>query len=117
MSRINGAAAGIPAEVLDQRPVTGAVTRTPLTAFRYKQAHRFRRRRGQQASGCVVLPNGLYDRLEDRHRQAPAGLAATERAPPAIGVVITDPDRDGHLIREADEPGIVLVIGRAGLAA
>src|SRR5262245_59781653 len=116
MSRIDGAAPGIPADVLDQCPITGAVTRTPLSAFRYKKTHRFRRRRGQQAAGCMVLPDGLDDRLIDGHGQAPAGLAAAERAPSAIGDVITDPDCDGDLIRETDEPGIVLVIGRAGLA-
>src|SRR5215813_3992827 len=64
----------------------------------------------------MMRPDGLYDRLKDRDRHVRAGLAATERAPPAIGVVVADPDRHGHIICEADEPGIVLVICRASLA-
>src|SRR5882672_474035 len=64
-----------------------------------------------------MRPDGLYDWLKDGDRHARAGPAAAERAPPAIGVVVADPDRHGHIIREADEPGIVLVVGRASLAS
>ena len=45
-----------------------------------------------------------------------AGRAAAERAALAVGVVIADPDRDGHVIGEADEPGVILIVGGAGLA-
>jgi hypothetical protein len=31
-------------------------------------------------------------------------------------VGIADPDRDRHLLGEADEPGVAVVLGRAGLA-
>ena len=45
-----------------------------------------------------------------------AGAAAAERLL-AAGVVVADPDRDGDVAGEADEPGVVLVVGGAGLAA
>jgi hypothetical protein len=53
----------------------------------------------------VLGPGRLDDLLEDRHRHPAAGLAAAERAPPAVGVVVADPDPDRDVIGEADEPG------------
>ena len=47
---------------------------------------------------------------------AAAGRAAAERAALAVGIVVADPDRDGDVVGEAHEPGIVLVVGGAGLA-
>ena len=45
-----------------------------------------------------------------------AGGAAAEGAPLAVGVVVADPDRHRDVVGEADEPGVVLVVGGAGLA-
>ena len=42
--------------------------------------------------------------------------AAAERAALAA-IVVADPDRDRHVIGEADEPGVVLLVAGAGLAA
>ena len=77
---------------------------------------RFRRRRSERRLLGVHRPRRLDDLLEDRHRHAAAGLAAAKRAPLAL-VVVADPDADRHVIGEADEPGIVLVVAGAGLAA
>ena len=54
--------------------------------------------------------------LEDRERHLGAGLPAAERAALAVGIVVADPHGDRHVVGEADEPGVVLVVGRAGLA-
>ena len=61
-------------------------------------------------------PDRLDDRLEDRQRHPRAGRAAAERAALAVAVVVADPDRDGHVVGEADEPAVDRVLGRAGLA-
>ena len=54
----------------------------------------------------------LEEVLDDRRRELAAGAAAAEVA----RLVVADIDADHHLGREADEPGILLVVGGAGLA-
>src|SRR5207245_11058317 len=65
----------------------------------------------------VARPGGFDDRRENRYRYPCAGLAVAERATLAFGVVVADPDADRHVVGKADEPGVVLVIARAGFAS
>ena len=74
------------------------------------------RRRRERGLWRDMGPHRLDHRLEDRHRDVAAGRAAAERAALAVGIVVADPDRDGDVVGEADEPGVVLVVGGAGLA-
>src|SRR6516165_1029235 len=74
------------------------------------------RRRSERGPGRDIGPRRLHHRLEDRDRNAAAGCAAAKRAPLAAGIVVAEPDRNRHLVAEAHEPGIVLVVGGAGLA-
>src|SRR5262245_64528612 len=67
------------------------------------------RRRGERCSGRHIGPHRLDHRLEDRHRDVAAGRAAAQRTTLAVGVVVADPDRDGDVVGEAHEPGIVLI--------
>ena len=76
----------------------------------------FWRRRRERGSRRDIGPHRLHHRLEDRNRNAAAGRAAAERAALAVGVVVADPDRHGDVIGEAYEPGVVLLVGGAGLA-
>src|SRR5262249_18240576 len=71
--------------------------------------------RGEQRLPRHRAPGRLDDRAEDRHRGVAAGRAAAERAA-AVGVVVADPHGHRDIIRETDEPGVVLVLAGAGLA-
>src|SRR5262245_13446850 len=86
-----------------------------------------RRLAGQQGLGlwrgrrqrCLegnVGPYRLYHRLENRHRDATTGRAAAQRAAFAVGIVVAEPHRHGHVIREAHEPGVVFNVGGSSLA-
>src|SRR6516165_5599494 len=75
-----------------------------------------RRRRRERGFGCGIGPYRLDHRLEDRYRNVAAGRAAAQRAALAVGVVVADPDRDGDVVGEPNEPGVVLLVGGAGLA-
>jgi len=46
-----------------------------------------------------------------------ARLAGAKRAALAIAVVVADPDRDRHVVGEADEPAVDRILGRTGLAS
>src|SRR6476469_8346328 len=62
-----------------------------------------------------LMPVGKRDLeklLHDRRRHMAAGLAATER----LRLVVADIDADHEVGREADEPGVLVVAGCAGLA-
>src|SRR5439155_6688917 len=65
----------------------------------------------------VERPGRLHDRLEDRQRDPGTGLAGAERAAGLAGIVVADPDRDRDVVAEANEPGVVLLVAGAGLAA
>src|SRR6516225_3884209 len=84
--------------------------------FARQMAFGLGRRRGERGLRGDIGPHGLDDRLEDRHGDVAAGRAAAEGAALAAGVVVADPNRDGDVVGEADEPGVVLLIGGAGLA-
>jgi len=58
----------------------------------------------------------LYHRFEDRDGDTAAGRATAERTALAVRVVVANPDRDRNVVGETHEPGVVLVVGRAGLA-
>ena len=45
-----------------------------------------------------------------------AGGAAAKGTALAVGVVVADPDCDGDVVGETHEPGVVLLVGSAGLA-
>src|SRR5262249_30306639 len=75
-----------------------------------------RRRRSERGPWRHVGPGRLNHRREDRHREATTGRTATERPPLAAGIVIAEPDCDRYLVGEPDEPGIVFIVGGAGLA-
>jgi hypothetical protein len=79
--------------------------------------HGFARRAVQRRPGSVQLPRCLHDRLEHRQRHFCSGLAAPKCEARAVAVVVADPDGDGDVICEADEPGIGPIISGAGLAA
>src|SRR5207249_10001148 len=53
----------------------------------------------------------------DRPRDPGTGLAGAERAAGLAGIVVADPDRDRDVVAEANEPGVVLLVAGAGLAA
>ena len=110
---------GVELEILGEAVL--AVGGEPLAAGvidrqRLETARGFRRGRRQRRLRPDEVPGRLDDRLDDRNGDLAAGLAAAQRAP-AAGVVVADPDRDGDVAGEADEPGVVLVFGGAGLAA
>ena len=84
--------------------------------FAREMAFGLGRRRGERGLRGDIGPHRLDDRLEDRHGDVAAGRAAAERTALAAGVVVADPNRDGDVVGEADEPGVVLLIGGAGLA-
>src|SRR5262245_61518590 len=75
-------------------------------------------RRGRRQRGLErdIAPYRLHDRLENRHRHAATGRAAAQRAALAVRIVVADPHRHGHVIREPHEPGVVLYVGGSGLA-
>src|SRR5262249_35627741 len=75
-----------------------------------------RRRRRERGFRCGIGPYRLDHRLGDWNPDVAAGRAAAQRAALAVGVVVADPDRDGDVVGEPDEPGVVLLVGGAGLA-
>ena len=60
----------------------------------------------------VPFSASLHELLEDRRREAAAGRALAQR----LRLVEADIEADDEVRREADEPGVLLVVGRAGLA-
>src|SRR3546814_2753247 len=60
----------------------------------------------------TVLERDAHVVDPDRQRGAAAVLAVAERAE----IVAADPDRGDHPAAEAREPGVAVVVGRAGLA-
>ena len=75
---------------------------------------------GGSAQHCprsnLLRPYGLDDWLEDRQRHMRPCLAGAERAALAIAVVVADPDRNRHVVGEADEPAVDRILGRARFA-
>src|SRR5437588_5441451 len=63
-----------------------------------------------------IGPHRLYHRFEDRDGDTAAGRATAERTALAVRVVVANPDRDRNVVGERHEPGVVLLIGGAGLA-
>ena len=76
---------------------------------------RLRRRRRERGLRRVSGPGRLDDRRKIGTATWPPVCAAAEGAA-AVAVVVADPDRDGDIVGEADEPGVVLVLAGAGLA-
>ena len=76
----------------------------------------FGRRRGKRRFRRDIGPYRLDDRLEDWDSDAAPGRTAAESAAFAAGVVVAEPDRDGYVIGEAHEPGVVFLVRGAGLA-
>ena len=106
--------------MLDEAAVSlvgDAVAGAQVDRQRDELARRLGRRTAERRLRRMMGPGRLHDRLEDRQRHFRAGLAAPKGAALAVGIVVADPDRDRDVIGEADEPGVVLVIGGAGLAA
>jgi hypothetical protein len=77
---------------------------------------RLGRRWGERGLGRDMRPYRLHHRLEDWDGNAAAGCAVAQREALAIGIVVAEPYCNRHFVAEADEPGIVPVIGGAGLA-
>src|SRR5262249_17296725 len=75
---------------------------------------------GGSAQHCLrsylLRPYGLHDWLEDWQRHMRPRLAGAERAALAVAVVVADPDRDRHVVGEANEPTVDRILGRAGFA-
>src|SRR5262249_17984598 len=111
-------AAAVDAEAFGDRPSARAlhVAGLEVDCFAGKMAFGLGRRRGKRNLRGDIGPHRLDDRLEDRHGDVAASRAAAERAALAIGVVVADPNRDGDVVGEAHEPGVVLPVGGAGLA-
>ena len=63
-----------------------------------------------------MCPHRLYHRLEDRNGNAATRRAAPERVTLAAGIIIAEPHSNGDVVGKAHKPGIVLIIGGAGLA-
>src|SRR6266567_4389056 len=107
----------IAAEVFDEVSPFGApLGRWGVALAGDQVAPRLGRRRAQHCLGRLVSPHRLDHWLKDRDRDARAGLAASERAALAVGIVVANPYRHGHIVGEAHEPGVILAIGGAGLA-
>src|SRR5215467_4323619 len=111
-------AVAIDAEALGYRPSARAVQFAGLEVdyLACEMAFGLGRWRGERGFRGDVGPHRLDHRLEDRHGDVAAGRAAAEGAALAVGVVVADPDRDGDVVGEAHEPGVVLLVGGAGLA-
>src|SRR6266540_6831825 len=90
------------------------LARIEVDGFACQMAFGLGRRRSQRGFRRHVGPCRLDHRLEDRDCDVAAGGAAAERAPLAVGIVVADPDGDGDVVGEADEPGIVFIVGGAG---
>src|SRR5262249_39327514 len=86
-----------------------------IDGFARELAFGLRRRRCERDFRCGIGPYRLDHRLEDRYCNVAAGRAAAQRAALAVGVVVADPDRDSDVVGEPHEPGIVLLVGGAGL--
>src|SRR5262249_27754887 len=111
-------AAAIDPETFGDRPSARAVHFAGLEVdcLAGKMAFALGRRRGERDFRGDVGPPRLDHRLEDRYGDVAAGRAAAEGSALAVGVVVADPDRDGDVVGEAHEPGVVLLVGGAGLA-
>src|SRR6516165_8755421 len=111
-------AAAVDPEAFGDHPSARAlhVARLKIDRFARQMAFGLGRRRGERGLRGNIGPHGLDDRLEDRHGDVAAGRAAAERTALAGGVVVAHPNGDGDIVGEADEPGVVLLIGGAGLA-
>src|SRR5262249_44365696 len=86
-----------------------------IDGFACELAFGLRRRRRERGFRCGIGPYRLDHRLEDRDCNGAAGRAAAQRAALAVGVVVANPDRDSDVVGEPHEPGIVLLVGGAGL--
>src|SRR5262245_37750310 len=111
-------AAAVDAEAFGDRPSARAlhVAGLEVDCFAGKMAFGLGRRRGKRNLRSDIGPHRLDDRLEDRHGDVAASRTAAQRAALAVGIVVTDPDRDGDVVGETHEPGVVLLVGGAGLA-
>lgn len=69
--------------------------------------------RGAERNGVGVTNGGLEEISHNRSRDAAAGGAA----PHGFGAVKANKDANREICREADEPGILLLVGGSGLAA
>ena len=115
---IDGLAFPIHSEALGERFCAPALSFAGLEidGFARELAFGLRRRRRERGLRCSIGPHRLDHRLEDGYCNVAAGRAAAQRAALAVGVVVAGPDRDGDVVGEADEPGVVLLVGGAGLA-
>src|SRR5262249_41013963 len=111
-------AVAVDAEAFGDHPPPRALHVAGLEVDRFacQMAFGLGRRRGEGGLRGDIGPHGLDDRLEDRHSDVATGRAAPEGAVLAGGVVVADPNRGGDVVGETDEPGVVLLIGGAGLA-
>src|SRR6185312_5597384 len=69
-------------------------------------------RRDTERNGRLVLEGRGHEIAEYRRRDRRAGLVRAE----AAWIVVTDEDAEGEIGRKSDEPGVVRIIRRAGLA-
>src|SRR3954447_10946108 len=93
-----------------------AFARFPIDGFARELALGLGRRGSKRRPRSDMRPYRLHHRLEDRHRNPAACCPPAECAPLAIGIVVAEPYRDSDVVAKSDEPGIVVVVGSAGLA-
>ena len=100
----------------------GAGRRAPVRPWRpgrrSRRGRRPRSRRSLGFGGGSILQHRLHEGLPDPRRERAAGhRLALELGLHRLELLrVADPDRDGVLGRPADEPGVAVVLGRAGLA-
>ena len=90
--------------------------RREIDGFARELASGLRRWRRKRNFRGGMGPYRLDHRLKDRNCDVAAGRTAAERAALAVGVVVADPDRDSDVVGESYEPGVILLVGGAGLA-
>src|SRR5215469_94822 len=65
----------------------------------------------------LLRPHSFDNWLEDWQRHMLPRPAGAERAALPVAVVVADPDRDRHVVGEANDPAVDRILGRAGLAS
>src|SRR5262245_60072790 len=118
MRRIDDFALAIHSKAFRERRSASALHFAGLEIDRFARelASGLGRRRRERSFRRSVGPRCLNYWLEDRYCDVAARRAATQRATLTVGIVVADPDRDGDVVGEPDEPGVVLLVGGAGLA-
>ena len=92
--------------------MTRLVARLGALAGRQIDAHQADAGRHAERHIGLVLQRLHHEVAEDRRDDGPARRLVAERA----RLVVADIEADGEIGREADEPGVVAIVGGAGLA-